>query len=286
LSVDSAFWRRLAWLGAAHGPRPWLRYSPVPIGLAFALVSGRQRRHVRANLRALMGERPRWQEHVDVALTFARYAQSLAETLALSGDHRNELRVDADDAARLGEVIAEGRGVVLVTAHTAGWEIALAGLRRWVGTPVFVAMTAEPDPAARRFHPIVGDDDAVRVVVVRDDPLGVLPLLGHLRKGGIVAVQVDRCPTGMRGRMVKAGGRSWVLPTGPFLLAAASGAPLVPVFTRRLGFFRYQLQFAPLVRVPPKAVEHDLTRAAEEVARSLAAFVVANPTQWFDFAGP
>ncbi|MCA9647398.1 MAG: hypothetical protein KC492_42200, partial [Myxococcales bacterium] len=58
LSADSLSLRRLALLGARHGPDWWLRYSPPLIGVAFAALMPEQRRHIAANL-ATLGVRSR-----------------------------------------------------------------------------------------------------------------------------------------------------------------------------------------------------------------------------------
>src|SRR5262249_14363084 len=123
LRHDSLFWRKLARLGAAHGPEWWIRYSPAFFGCAAALIVPRARRAVLHNLRRIHGgPRPRVREAMDVARTFASYAGCLAEVL--SNGSKNER---LPDAALFGEhhldaALAYNRGIVLTTMHTAGWE--------------------------------------------------------------------------------------------------------------------------------------------------------------------
>ncbi len=96
-------------------------------------------------------------------------------------------------------------------------------------------------------------------------------------------MQMDRLPPGMRGRPGQLFGAPFQVPEGPLRLAAVSGAPLVPVFTRRLGYMEYEVQVAPPVRVPRRPTAVDLDAASSAILRAMEAFVRANPTQWFHF---
>ena len=282
LQPTSAFWRRLAYAGARHGPEAWLRLSPPFFGLAFALALPPARRRVRENLRRALGPRTLLEEHWDVARTFVSYAGCLAEALASE-------RPSAERAVRrfrdgeLRALLSSGRGLIVGTAHFGAWDAAAPLLARDFGRPVLVAMQAEPDPAARALHDRVRERAGVRVVHVGDHPLDALPLLHHLRDGGIVAVQLDRVSPGGRAIEVPFFGRPMAMPEGPFALASIAEAPLVPVFVRRAGYLEYELGASTVLELPAHASAAELERAARAVARELERSVRACPTQWFDF---
>jgi lauroyl/myristoyl acyltransferase len=98
-----------------------------------------------------------------------------------------------------------------------------------------------------------------------------------------VAVQIDRVPAGMRGRRVQLFGEPWTVPEGALMLSALSGAPIVPSFTRRLGYLAYDIVSHPQIRLPRKPSDADLDAAAQALADAMAQFVRENPTQWFHF---
>lgn len=285
-SHDALFWRRLARFGAARGPEWWVRYSPAFFGLAAALAVPKARRDVRANLHRVRGERGALRDAIEIAQTFTTYAGCLAEVL--SNDSKNEqpatavLRGDDNvEAAR-----APDKGIVLVTAHTAGWEMLGPLLHRgseWRREVVMV-MTPEPDAAARRLH-----DDARLAAGNRvshvGDPLASLGLLRDLRKGAIVALQLDRVPPGMKTRSVRFLGEPGVIPEGPLRLAAVSGAPLFPMFSARTGYRQYVIDARPPIFVPRRASEAELDAVAQRLADELARFLRIHPTQWFHFGG-
>jgi lauroyl/myristoyl acyltransferase len=283
LSIDGSVWRRLASWGASRGPEWFVRYAPPVVGVAVWAVAGTERRALKENLRRIRGRRSAVRDAVDGARTFARYASCLTEILG-AGSGRGELpRAVVWGELHLLDAMAEGRGVVLVTAHTAGWETAGPLLSRDHGRRVMIAMQAERDPRARRIQDAAREAHGLVVTHVGDDPFAALPLIPHLREGGIVALQVDRAPAGMRTRAVTMFGAPGRMPEGPLRLAAMTGAPVVPVFAARTGHRSYRVHAHAPIRLPRRAGAAELDVAAQRVAESLEAFVRAHPTQWFHF---
>src|SRR5436190_17018334 len=121
---DGPFWRSLASFAAAHAPRVLVRYSPPAWAFAFALAMPGARERVRRNLRWVLGPRPYREEMVDVFRTFSHFASCLTEGLAMGGPNVPEVECVVRGEAHLREALDGGRGAVLVTAHTGGWETA------------------------------------------------------------------------------------------------------------------------------------------------------------------
>jgi KDO2-lipid IV(A) lauroyltransferase len=221
---------------------------------------------------------------MDVARTFANYAACLADVLG--GRHAGATSSHAvvSGESHLGDALADERGVLLVTAHTGGCESAGALLSRNLGAPVTIVERAERDAGARAIQDDARRRQGLRVVHVGEDPLSALPLIGHLREGGVVALQMDRVPAGVRARSVTMFGESARVPEGPLRLAALTGAPVVPVFSARRGHRRYEVLVGRPIRLARSAGDAELDAAAQEVADALCAFVRSHPTQWFHFS--
>jgi KDO2-lipid IV(A) lauroyltransferase len=280
---DSVLWRRAVDAGVTYGPDAWVRYSPPIFGLAFAAALPRQRRAVRDNLRRALGERPPAQEAWEVAQVFTNYASSLTDAFVAASRRGDPLHVRCLDEPTLRAAHGEGRGMILATAHTGGWQVAGLAVEELLHCEMLVVMRRERDPRAQALQEAARQRAGVRVALVGDDPLESLGLLGHLRRGGLVAMQMDRLPPGMRGIPGELFGEPFSVPEGPLRLSAVSGAPLVPVFTRRLGYMDYDVHVAQPVRLPRRPTPAELAAAAAAVLRAMEAFVRANPTQWFHF---
>jgi lauroyl/myristoyl acyltransferase len=280
---DGPFWRGLASFGATHAPRALVRYSPPAWALGFAVALPEARTRVRRNLRRVLGVRPNHEELTDVFRTFSHFASCLTEALAIGGARPPDVECVVEGAAHLDRAISRARGIILVTAHTGGWETAGPLLKRDFDLDVMIAMQSEQDEDARRIQDRARARSGIKVVHVGHDPLAVLPLFTHLRRGGVLGVQIDRAPDAMRSLPVEFLGAPWRVPSGPFELARATGAPILPVFTRRLGYLRYEIQLSPLIEVQPKAPPSALVEAAREATIEMERFIRAYPTHWFDF---
>jgi phosphatidylinositol dimannoside acyltransferase len=284
LAHDGVFWRRLARAGAQAGPRWWLRYSPPVFGWAVALALPEARRRVVDNLHRIRGPASPVRDALDTARTFGAYAGCLAESLAAGSKNLGNPRADYVGRRWIDETAEAGEGIVMATIHTGGWEIVGALFQKRHALDLVMAMEPERDPLAQAVQ-----DEARRaagVGVVRiggDDPLASLPLLRHLQRKGVVALQIDRVPEGMRSCPVRLLDQPARIPEGPLRLAALSGAPLLPVFCARIGFRHYLVEASPPIRVARHASRGDIDAAAQLVADAMTAFLRKHPTQWFDF---
>lgn len=285
MNVRGVALRKLAYAGARYGPTALVKYSPAFFGVAFACVLPKLRKGIRSNVRRLRGPRSALAEEADVFRTFIAYAHCFAESMAGERPEAQAAEPVVCGREHFDRVIAEGRGAVLVTAHTGAWDAAARFLARDYAADVLVVMAKERDAGARAVSDRVRIRGGIRVVHVGDHALDALPLLGQLRRGGLVAIQLDRAVNPAAAVEVRLGSLPFLVPQGPFHLAKVSGAPIVPVFARRLGYFRYEVTVFEPIRVETKATRQDLALAASAAARAMERYVLAHPTQWFHFAG-
>jgi KDO2-lipid IV(A) lauroyltransferase len=221
-------------------------------------------------------------EEVDIFRTFANYAHCLAESLAGERPEAQQARRRVLGDERLRQALAARRGLVVVTAHAGPWDVAARLLRADWGVEVLTVMQREADRGAAELHDRVRRESGVRIAYL-DHPLDGLELLSHLRRGGAVAVQLDRLPPGTRAVQGMLFGEPIGVPEGPFLLAAATGAPLLPVFCRRLGYFDYEVRVGELCWLPKRPDPSVVSEAAQASLTALEQFVRDHPTQWFHF---
>jgi KDO2-lipid IV(A) lauroyltransferase len=280
-----AFWRRLARFGAARGPAWWVRYSPPVFGVAASVAVPSARRAVLKNLRRVRGEAGVLQDTIDVARTFAAYAGCLAEVLSNGSKNAREPAATLSGEHYLDEALGRAgeAGIVLVTAHTGGWETVGPLLQRHHGRDVVMVMAPEADEQAMRLQDAAREASGLRVAHV-GDPLASLSLLRELRAGAIVALQIDRLPPGMKARPVTLLGDRSAIPEGPLRLAAAAGAPILPLFCARESYRQYVIDVRPPLALPRRPSDAQLDEAAQSIACELGRFLRKHPTQWFQFS--
>lgn len=281
----SAVLRRLAFMGARHGPSAFVRFSPPMFGALFALALPDLRARVRRNLRAVRGIRPALGENREVMATFADYASCLAESLGAERSDGAAARIEVVGGEHLRRVLGAERGAILVTAHVGPWDVAAGLLARDLGADVAVVMEREPNADAQALHDGVRTRNGVTVLAIGESELDALPILRHLKRGGLVAFQLDRAPPSARVLEAELFGRAFRVPEGPFRLAAMARVPVLPLFAYRQGFYSYGVEvFEPIEPVTHPGRE-ELQAMGGQALRAMERFVRAHPTQWFDFGG-
>ena len=180
-----------------------------------------------------------------------------------------------------------GRGAILLTAHAGNFELGGLFLRDQ-GLSAAVAYVPDPSPVIEAHRAEARAALGVEGIPVTSSPFAFLPLLRALREGRFVAMQGDRDVSGT-GRRLAFFGRVSSFPVGPFRLAAASGAPILPVFVLMEPDGRYRLTVERPIRLGPATGfrsgpdERELSAAMERWVGILTSVVAGNPEQWYLF---
>ena len=280
---DSAFWRRVFAAGVTRGPEPWVRYSPPAFGALFATALPETRRFVEQNLRRVRGPRSPLIDRMDAFAVFANYASCLTEAMLLASDRGYTVSSRTRGVEHYHGAAAAGRGVIIATAHTGGWDVAGPVLGGVHEGGVVLAMQRERDPEARAIHDAARQRAGVQVVHIGEGPLDALPLLAQLRRRGSSPCKSTAYRRACGAAEVTFLGGAWRAPEGPLSLAALSGAPILPVFSHRLGFLNYEAVVAPPIWLPRRPTEAERNAAAAVMMGAMERFVRAHPTQWFHF---
>jgi lauroyl/myristoyl acyltransferase len=277
---NRAGYYRIASAAAPRVPRPLRAWLAARLA---ALVAGRfpvERRAVRDNLaRVHPGRDAHWLEAA-ADRVFARFAVCFADRVSLNRATPATLRrhvAGLDDQAPTREALARGRGCVSLTAHLGNWELAGRALAV-LGRPVHVVMAPEADPRVEALLD-AGHVPGPRPVRLGRSPLVTVQLAAALRRGEVVAFQVDRALGGRGDVAVPFFGAPVAFPLGPFLLAAAVGAPVVPAFCLLGPDNGYRLHVESALPV----ARGEEGAALERAVRILERHVRAHWDQWFNF---
>jgi KDO2-lipid IV(A) lauroyltransferase len=183
---------------------------------------------------------------------------------------------------RIVEGRAKGKGVLLVTAHLGNWEVGglmLAEVRQ----PIHVVLVPDIYPAVERARRRLHERAGVTEIPIDRSFGPTLAVMRALEKNGIVAMQGDR-DFNNTGIAVPFFGRDAFFPRGPFRVAMATEAVVLPAFIVRVPDGRYRA-----VVEEPLAIERGADREAalrENLLRYVALlerYVRASPEQWYCF---
>jgi KDO2-lipid IV(A) lauroyltransferase len=282
LRHDGLFWRRLAYLGSAYGPEWWKRSSPPFIAAAiFALVRANREGAI-SNLRQVLGPRPRLQELRSGLRLFSEFAHCVCETLELHSPRARELTLEVGEPEELAAVLASRRGVIVLTSHFGNWEVGARVMQRF-GRPVNVVMARESNPTVEAFQLRTRERMQLKVLHSDSSPFAAFDMVRALRRGEVVAMQIDRSAPGQVTRRVPFFGRPAPFQYGPFVLARLAGAPIVPVLAIRTGVRSYRILPEPLRWIDRDATEEETLEVMTEVVCGFERRIREHPHQWFQF---
>jgi Kdo2-lipid IVA lauroyltransferase/acyltransferase len=256
-------------------PAGALRAACVAAACAAWAGSGRMRRRVRASLAAGLGRAPVSRE---VRRVFARAGETLADTLALldaAEPAGRTLRLEDESRRVFAAALAEGRGVVFVTAHLGPWE-RMAALLAAEGFPVAAVARQSYDPRFTELYERVRAPRGVRSIY--RGASAARRVIRELRRGGAVGFLAD-LPGRSPSREATLFGRRRALSAGPASLAAATGAAVVVGTPQRAA--------DGVLEVQVRRLEADGCADAHELlAIELGRRIAAEPEAWLGHFHP
>ena len=184
---------------------------------------------------------------------------------------------------RLDAAIAEGRGVILLTAHAGNYELGGILLRTRNHK---IHAVYKPD----RFKAVEQMREEMRarggVVGIPVDGVGfsTLPLVKLLREGAMVGMQGDR-DFSLNGVPMTFFGREVPFPRGPWELSAMTGAPIVTSFFYTDGEGRFHAHFGEPIRVLGGRGERmaAIVAGMRAYVADLERLIRQYPSQWYCF---
>lgn len=242
------------------------------------------RRNVTANLSRVLGpdadpDHLAWLTR-QVFRTSARNFCDLLLVPSISMEQfRASITVTGAGWQRLDNALDAGRGVVMITAHLGAFD-SVGQILAANGYPVTVLIS--------RTVPEFIDIAVTHLRACRGlrlesaNTVGIRRIINRLRQGEVAAFVADRDFV-QRGWPVRFFGEPTTLPIGPVRLARSSGAPILPIFARRLSN-GYQLDIGEPFYVPrTDDIEADLRAGLAHVVDVFERRIRRAPEQWVMF---
>ncbi len=276
--VGAALLEGFGWL-MRRLPRRALYAAGRGVGLSIYLISRRRRLLARANLaQAFGGEMDaRARERLSRA-SFAHLGTNAVEFFLLPGLGREDFDrlMSWEGEEHLRQALAGGKGALLLTGHLGNYDLLAAALARR-GYPISLISKVSRNRAVNAVWMGYRARSGVKIFFGRNTLRGIL---GHLREGGMVGVVLDQNALRRDGVFVPFFGREASTLAFLSVLAARTGAPVIPISTWREGT-RHRVLVEPPLEVP-EAPAGDAGTVARTAAytRWTEAAIRRHPEQW------
>lgn len=172
--------------------------------------------------------------------------------------------------------VAEGRGIVMSSAHLGNIEVILyAMLLR--GLAITIPVERVTPPELFDYISALRSSKGLKLIPI-DGPL--LDLIRTLKKGGVAGLAGDRDITGT-GQVVEFFGHPAYLPDGHVRLALRTGAPLVVGFSYRNPDHTYRAYFLPSFHLPVEGSEEERVAVGMRfIVGHMEQAILQSPEQW------
>jgi len=170
--------------------------------------------------------------------------KSIVELLRFGVIDRDRLDnlVSWEGREHLDRLKAEGRGVVVVSAHFGNWELMAASLAA-TGLPVHVLVQVPSKDAFGQLFIEARERVGVKTYA-NQGPASIRPVLRALKRGEALAILIDQHGES-RDAIATLFGRPVSVPMGAFFFAEKTGAAILPVFCVRRPDDRHVIHVEP-----------------------------------------
>ena len=275
-AVRGAFW--LAFKALKYVPwKPALAWGTAMGTLGYHL-SGRFRAVADKNLKiAYGGEMTEHQRQALIKRVFQQFARaSLVEFLKGAHFTKEDTAhwVHVDSYQVVHDLLARGKGVIVVSAHLGNWEW-LTKRATAEGFSVKVVARQSEDEKFNLLTDQIRGENGYTVHPRGDSPRA---LLKQLRDNKIVAIVPDQKSEDV---FVPFFGRLAGTVAGPAVLALKTGAAILPMFCPRRPDGTYETVFYPaIIPEPTGDTEADVKKIMTEITADIEDIVRKYPDQW------
>jgi predicted LPLAT superfamily acyltransferase len=216
-----------------------------------------------------------------------RFAEVALDRVFFVRGELDHFEFDRQGTELMRELVAAGRGAILLGAHFGSFEAMRAAAR---GASLPINILAHNDNArmiAAFLDEVSGGQSKVRVIEIDpNERTYILEVKRRIDAGELVAVLGDRLGLNDRSATVEFFGAPARFPTGPYIMASVLRCPVLTVFGTYVAPRRYVLRcelFAERVELPRNAREQALVGYVEQFARRLEHYARVAPDNWFNF---
>ncbi|MEY2564769.1 MAG: phosphatidylinositol dimannoside acyltransferase [Verrucomicrobiota bacterium] len=286
-AVRGVYWRQ--YLDWATDNIPFYLYPVLHffMTLFFFFFAAPARRLVLGHLEVIFPGSSRAINYLRVFRTFHNYSWTISEA-AIHKLNEEEFSYGFIGPEWLDQ-LAAAPGAIVLTAHMGNYDLGAALFAEKFHREIRLVRAPEPDERTAQHLSASLEKSGEGAVKIDYNTAGALlsfDLLNALRGGEIVSIQGDRIDDDLAQVSATLFGKEVRLPTGPFVLAQVSRAPIYPLFIARSGYRSYEIIVAEPIEVlrTGRDREEDLARAVKKWAEVLEQLLVERWDQWFAFA--
>ncbi len=209
------------------------------------------------------------------------FGQALIDRIVMMAGIPNRFTFNFDGEQYLHEMVAAGKGGLLLSAHIGNWEIAGHLLKRLNTRINIVMFDGEHQQLKQYLENTTGQRNA-NIIVIKDNISHIYEIMEALNNNELVCMHSDRFLPGNKTLLADFLGKRAHFPQGPFTLATKLNVPVTFVFAMKESFYHYHFFATPGV-VYRDQPDISSQKVLEAFAGAMTEKVKRYPTQWYNY---
>ncbi|MBU7577769.1 MAG: lipid A biosynthesis acyltransferase [Flavihumibacter sp.] len=214
--------------------------------------------------------------------TYYHFGQTLIDKVAVMAGLNTPFTYDFDGEEWLHQMVKDGKGGLLLSAHMGNWEIAGHLLKR-LKAPINVVMYDGEQEQIKAYLEKVTGGRNMKLIIIREDLGHIFAINEALQRNELVCMHADRFLEGNKTISTQFLGKTANFPAGPFLLAASLQVPVSFVYAFKESNRHYHFFASPPVLYREGAKQERILKALQDFVMETEKKVSLYPTQWFNF---
>lgn len=223
----------------------------------------------------------KWRSLAYVYKNYYIFGQTLIDKIVVMANLPVPYTFSFDGENYLEEIIAGGKGGILMSAHVGNYELAGYYFKR-LPAKVNIVMVDNEREQIKEYLESVMQDRKMSIIFIKEDLSHIYEISNALRNNELIAIHADRYVAGSKTVAANFLGRGAKFPMGPFVLAATFKVPVSYVFTYKDDAKHYHLY-----ATPPKEYSGNKQAAIQEAlydyVNQLETRAKQYPEQWFNY---
>lgn len=209
------------------------------------------------------------------------FGQTLIDKIIILAGLKHPLTFEHEGIEYIEEMVAAGKGGILLSAHLGNWEAAGHLLKR-VNTTINIVMYDGEDEQIKNYMQQFDEKRSFNLILIKDDLSHIYEMSAALARNELICLHGDRFRPGNRTIEHKFLGEVADFPVGPFILGSKLKAPVCFVFAFKETNFHYHF-IAWKAKVYDGAGKAGMQEMLDDFIEVLEEQLKLHPEQWFNY---
>ena len=219
-------------------------------------------------------------EHRAIYAAMCRHqALNLVEILRFAGGREEEIRarIEVSGEEVVKQALERGKGVLILIAHFGNYDLMGLFASRLLGYPVTIITKTLKNQRLNELWWELRQKAGLKTLPSHN---AYRACVRALRRNELVGFMLDQNRPSGQGVFVNFFGKPASTTPGLAMMSAQTGAPVVPVFMRRMPDGRHVLEARPVIEPPPDRKEETLRACTAAYTKIIEDEIRRDPAQW------